>query len=282
MFRKKITSTIGNGSIEGPRGAIPRYQHCERHIEFFKGNPVIDTVMVDITALKSLVGDELTADTHFPGVSVITTTTVNDAFLNRLGWDQELDLVLRFQPEFHIPCDYSVYEDQPPEKRGKIIEEYLEALSWFSDALECTAIRLLPQVKGITYDERKLCYTTFAELDFTYITYYGSQYFGRHVGNRGKELIHDVRDIVSEFYPCRLLLIGCTSPKILRKLPPRVVATAGQRWRDASQLGECSMQESKDLFDDWKAKADEELGVGTPPLSIFGANNTAEGTTYGH
>jgi hypothetical protein len=55
--------------------------------------------------------------TSDPPPTVITTTTINDDDLSDLTYQDELDILTRFDPDIHLPADVSIYERHDPDQR---------------------------------------------------------------------------------------------------------------------------------------------------------------------
>ncbi|EMA56237.1 hypothetical protein [Halococcus thailandensis] len=220
--------------MEVPTGAIPYIENQWSHHEFVTAVQP-QYALVKITTARAL-HDEYgeTADSYYgEDTKVITTTTITDSTLNLLSWEKEFDIVHDFDPAFHIPCDYSTYEDADPEERTENVSNYLEGTitmqRWLREASSETQI--LPLIKGVTDEERDRAVATLEPHEFPGYVFYGTQYFTSGDGILINELVADVT-ATTRGHDRPLLLIGCLSPNFLQRMPRQVVAGSGvQRWR---------------------------------------------------
>jgi hypothetical protein len=258
-----------------PTGIIPRIQPQQAHEKFIQDNPGLDTVMLQIDAADRILSRGEIASTYFDSsTSVITTSTIHDDKLAELKWRREEGIVRALRPDYHIPTDYWVYGNMDKEARIENIEELVEGTRWMTQQLADTKTTIIPLVKGFTPEERAICYQAFDDLNVDYCAFYGSQYFGGDMGNGINALNRDLRDITSEFPLDGILLIGLQSKNYLSRLPPEVVAAAGQRWIRKSNLRENSITKVKQEFVDWKQQPESELGAGNTTLGSFMAGDT--------
>ncbi|GAA0448836.1 hypothetical protein MUK72_15225 (plasmid) [Halococcus dombrowskii] len=219
--------------MEVPTGALPYIENQWSHHEFIESvQPRY--ALTKITTARQLLKRDETVDSYFGAeTKVITTTTVDDARLNPLSWEQELDIVREFDPAYHIPCDYSTYEDADQNERIENVTNYLEGTitmqRWLRDASSETQI--LPLIKGVTDEERDRAIATLEPYEFPGYVFYGTQYFTSGDGILIDELVADVT-ATTRGHDRPLLLIGCLSPNFLQRMPRQVVAGSGvQRWR---------------------------------------------------
>ena len=224
-----------------PRGVIPRVQAQRSHSAFLDAvSP--DTAMLNLIEARKLSKRGETAASYFgAGTDVIVTSTVPDRDLDLLSWERELDIVRDVAPDFHIPTDYPTYGNMDVEQRRENVRECMTGTIWMGERLVDTETTLIPLVKGVTAQEREICYRAADDLeadpaiDVTagYRAYYATQYFSAGQGNRIGALVEDVTAIAEE---CggNVLLIGLLSPTYLRRMPSSVVAAAGMNtWRTA-------------------------------------------------
>ena len=86
----------------------PRWANA-RHQAF------VDTVwppfiLIKLNDAATLATRGETATSYFgPAPTVITTTTINDDDLSDLTYQDELDILTRFDPDIHLPADVSIY-----------------------------------------------------------------------------------------------------------------------------------------------------------------------------
>lgn len=253
---------------EAPTGPVLLIERQEAHDRFHQDHPRQLTVLLRITAIKTLVNKGETAESYFgERVTVITTTTINDRLLSNLGWEDELEFVKQFQPDFHIPCDYPVYKDDDPLLRRKHVLKCLEGTIWMANHLYGTVTRVIPLLKGVTPHERRLCYQVFQYLGVQYCVFYGTQYFTANIGFY--QLQEDLRTVVSEAPYLQMMLIGLQAPHRLHQLPPHIVAAAGQRWINAVQLREIAYEQSQERYTQMEDNINDALGHGQMPIMAW-------------
>lgn len=261
----------GFQKLEWPSGIVRRVQAQTAHEEFMQEFPEDDVVMMKITAVETLLrhrGD--VRRTYFPNnFSVITSGVIHDDALKKLRWTQERNATQAFGPDFHIPTDYPVYGNMEKETRIENIEKMMSGTEWMHRELRDTPIQTLPLVKGFSTEERAICYRTLQKIDVPYVAYYGAQYFGGKMGNGINKLNEDVREVVSELDIDGVLLIGLQSKDGLAKMPPEVVAAAGQRWIRKSDLRDIPIHVSQQQYLQWRQSVEESLGSGQTALGSF-------------
>lgn len=260
------------GSAEWPRGLIRRVQPQRAHERFMDSFPYSDTVMMKITDVETLLrhrGEVRT--TYIPErFSVITGGIIHDDDLKELRWTRERNAVQAFDSDFHIPTDYPVYGDMEKAQRKSNIKKMMDGTRWMHDKLLSSSIQIIPLVKGYTTEERAICYETLRELDLPYCAYYGAQYFGGKMGNGINKLNEDVREVVDELGVDGVLLIGLQARDGLSKMPPEVVAAAGQRWIRKSDLRDVPMDAAQSRYLQWRQDVEETvLGAGQTTLGSF-------------
>jgi hypothetical protein len=234
-----------------PRGAIPSVEPYHSYSAFLQAVKP-DYALLKYTDMRTLVKRGETADSYFPEpTDVITTTTIRDTQLNLVSWERELERVLDFNPEYHIPADYSTYENQDVADRSRNVLHCMEGLLWMQRQLRDydADTQLIPLVKGTTPDERAVCYETFDRAGFEdYCAFYGTQYFSGGAGIRIDELVADVTAVATE-QDREIFLIGLLSPNYLKRMPDQVVAAAGQTaWRKHISA---TKQEPTEIRDHW-------------------------------
>jgi len=215
------------GINELPVGFIARFE--PHHQKFFNGKCPVRYLLMRIDDANRILKNKKTSDS-LKDYKIITTTTIEDKKLDKLKWETERDIILKFEPDFHIPVDYPVYLNMDEKDRISNVSACMEGTKWMARELSHTKTKILPLIKGITKEERILCYKAFDELKINYCVFYGSQYFGGGIGNHFSMLEKDIRKITSEYPLCGILLIGLLAPRSLIKLPPQVVAAAGNKW----------------------------------------------------
>lgn len=217
-----------------PRGPIPSVEPYHSYSAFLQAVEP-EYALLKYTDMRKLVKRGETADSYFPDdTAVITTTTIRDTQLNLVSWERERNRVLAFGPDYHIPADYSTYEDQAVADRSRNVLHCMKGLLWMQRQLRAhdSNTQLIPLVKGVTPEERAVCYEVFDRTGFDeYCAFYGTQYFSGGAGIRITELVEDLTAVATE-QDREIFLIGLLSPNYLDRVPDAVVAAAGQTaWR---------------------------------------------------
>lgn len=166
--------------------------------------------------------------------ALITTSTVNDNSLAHIDWETELEIIQTLQPAYHIPTDYSLYDDMTLRERRTAIKNCMNGTRWIADQLTTTtpSTTLLPLLKGKTRNERTLCYDALDELNCDTAAFYATQYFTSGQGNNINALIERLTTIQHEQPTLSIFLIGLLAPSYLERLPSNVTAVSGQnQWR---------------------------------------------------
>lgn len=241
-----------------PSGPIPLIEPQWSHHEFV-GAVQPDYALVKLTSARQLLKRGETAASYFPpGTDVITTTTINDTKLNLISWEKEREIVEAFAPAYHVPTDYSTYQEQPPVDRQANVERCLEGSLWMTQQVHDRGINttIIPLVKGCSATERAICYEVFDQcaFEFPVVSMFATQYFTGGSGIRINELESDVRAIASEQHR-DIMLIGLLSPNYLERMPPAVRAATGlNQWRQPiaprNQTDEAMRSIWTDLCDD--------------------------------
>jgi hypothetical protein len=262
-----------------PRGPIPSVEPYHSYSSFLQAAQP-DYALLKYTDMRKLLKRGETADSYLPdGTAVITTTTIRDTQLNLVSWERELERVLAFGPDYHIPADYSTYEQQDITERSQNVLNCMKGVLWMQRQLRDhdSETQLIPLVKGVTPEERAVCYEVFERAGFTdYCAFYGTQYFSGGAGIRITELVEDLTAVATE-QDREILLIGLLSPNYLERVPKQVVAAAGQTaWRQQIAPTTQDPAELQAFWDDFTEEVTRALE--TDPVE--GAS-TETGTTTG-
>jgi hypothetical protein len=249
--RQRPMESTESDSQPYPRGPIPSVEPYHSYSAFLQAAEP-EYTLLKYTDMRTLVNRGETATSYFPDeTSVITTTTIRDTPLNLLTWEQELEHVLAFQSDYHIPADYSTYENQDLADRSRNTLHCMEGLLWMQRQLRehDSDTQLIPLVKGTTPEERAVCYEIFERAGFdAYCAFYGTQYFSGGAGIRIDELVADL-DAVATEQDRDIFLIGLLSPNYLKRVPGQVVAAAGQTaWRKHISA---TNQETAEIQEHW-------------------------------
>jgi hypothetical protein len=254
-------------SYPHPRGAIPSVEPYHSYSAFLQAVEP-DYALLKYTDMRTLVNRGETAASYFPeATDVITTTTIRDTPLNLLSWERELEHVRDFNPDYHIPADYSTYEQQDVADRSRNVLHCMEGLLWMQRQLRehDSETQLIPLVKGVTPEERALCDEVFDRAGFTdYCAFYGTQYFSGGAGIRIDELVTDL-DAVATEQDREIFLIGLLSPNYLNRVSDQVVAAAGQTaWRQHLSPTTQEPAEMQTFWNDFTAEVTQALARDPP------------------
>jgi hypothetical protein len=219
----------------GLNGAVALVERQRAHECFIeKAEP--SAILLKLKAVRALRNSGETASTWTPSsTTVITTSTVQDSELQNWTWEQERDYISAFEPDYHIPTDYPVYNTHSDEERMERIRSCANGTKWMASKLRNTKTDIIPLIKGHREREREIAFATAQEIDADLVTFYGTQYM---TGGNGANLttLVDVASEIATNTPesINLFLIGLLSATYLRRLPDDVVAAAGlNQWRDA-------------------------------------------------
>lgn len=223
-----------NPPTDPPNGIVPLVESNPKHREFVE-TVCPPYVLIKLTDVENIVQTGETASSYFGDyTTVITTTTVRDEYLNRLTYQEEVDLLKAFEPDIHIPADEPVYVSHDRETRVEQIKKMLtgflavnKLLNMQSDAFTSEPPTLFPLIKGVTPDEWELCYNFFSHTDVQLAAFYAVQYFtGDQI--RTDELVGTLRAIdATAPSGLDLFVIGGLGPKLVDQYPDRVVAASG-------------------------------------------------------
>lgn len=264
---------------ELPLGFVPRVEPQPKHRRFVEEvRP--HTVMMKIHHARRLARQGETAQTYFPdGVTVITTTTIRDATLFLMSWTDELDILTQFQPDYHIPTDYSAYESLEADKRRYRIGRCLSGFQWMRDVLrrdahafEGNPPTLIPLLKGANQAEYRWCLQQYERADIRLVAVYAVQYFTAGSHARHYKLKADLEEMATASdKPIRFMIIGGAGPKLTDQYRPEVVTAAGQyQWRSNVTPASKSPSEMVTAYQDIASTITDNLDVSTPlfaPLS---------------
>ncbi len=241
-----------------PSGGIPLIEAQWSHREFVTA-VTPDYVLAKITSARQLLKRGETAESYFPAeTAVITTTTIPDEKLNLLSWERELEIVEEFGPDYHVPTDYSTYEEQPADDRLANVERCMEGTVWMAHQIREREIdtMLIPLINGCSPEEWAICYEVLdrCAFEFPMVSYFSTQYFTGGAGIRVNELVADVREIATR-QPRSIVLIGLLSPTYLRRMPRTVRAGTGlNQWRQPISPRKQTGQEMRSI---WKQVSDK-------------------------
>jgi hypothetical protein len=231
-----------------PIGFVPRVETSEEQVSFL--NSLADTpwVMLDLSRASALVNRGVTARSFYPRGKVVTTSTIRDDTLARFHFDRELEVVRRFRPAWHIPCDRPVYCEDSPCGRTGLIDDSVRSTLAFRDEVVSSGVGVIPLIKGLGPSEWIRSYQPLADAGLAQFAFYVKQYFGGGQGRRLTQMINDVRAVVGTCGMPYLMLVGFQSLARLGDLPPAVRAFAGQAWRHQTRLGKVPVPEARQRY----------------------------------
>ena len=247
---------------EYPTGAVANVELQKSHDAFVRAVEP-SYVIMKITHARRLLKRGTDFTEHYPdSVNVITTTTVTDNQLNLIGWERdddhltentysELDIIKETKPDYHIPSDYSVYDDMTLEEQQEAVAYCIEGTKWFYERIEEEGldVDLIPLMKGRNRNQREAFYEMYDDLGVDYVSYYATQYFTGGAGANIKDLRSDVDKLATE-YDCDIFLLGLLGAKTLATMNTSVVAGSGlNQWRKA-----CTPRTSSDseMISEWE------------------------------
>jgi len=252
-------------------GAIPTIEAQESH-RAFVGAVDPDVILVPFTHARPIANNGESVDEWLPesvdreGITVITTMTVSDDDLARISWEREVDVIRRFRPDYHVPADYPVYGDDPPDQRLENCMQCAIGTEWVGDRLP-DDVGIIPLIKGTTPRERRVCERQARYLGAEMIAVYGGQYFGAGGGGGRSRLIEDLEAINRETDCWPTLVIGSLSPWVLKETPKNVVAGTGlNAWRKEVRPRSSTPEEMKAAFGQLCDDVDEALDLTADPF----------------
>lgn len=210
-------------------GYLPQLENQSKHRDFLRTVPSIDTVVIKITAARALANRGITAEDYGGNCKVITTTTIDDRVLQDLDWKNELEIVKRFNPHFHIPADCPTYRDkyQTTSERNKNLNIYLEGLLYMDKHLE--NVELIPLIKGEYRHERLKVKDVLNHLSYDYAVFYATQMMIS--GTKHYRVIGKINQVANLYPEKEVIVMGMQVPRYLEQLASNVVAVSGQKWR---------------------------------------------------
>jgi hypothetical protein len=242
-------------SLGAPKDVVARIETSEDQRAILLGNSEVPWVMLDLSRAAALVNRGVTAEEFFPSGRVVTTSTIQDSLLARFHLERELDVVRRFHPAWHVPCDRPVYHEDSIAGRAGLIDDLVRSTLAFKEDIEGAGTGLIPLIKGVDAAEWLRCYRPMRAAGITLYSCYVKQFFGGGQGRRIAQMIDHVRALVSTCGMEYLMLIGFQSLARLPELPPAVKALAGQKWRGQSKLGQIPISGARARYGEWVAEA---------------------------
>jgi hypothetical protein len=265
-----------------PRGTIVQTERGHAHKKFVEAVKP-NYVLIKINYARMLLKAGITASDRFPeSTAVITTTSIRDSQNAALPLEKsdhrrtELDIVREFQPDFHIPADEADYRDYPDEKRYDRVHDCMTGTLTMANHVADgdLDIQILPWVKGVTEQERKLTYRTVEQLGMDYMVFYANGYFNGNDGNWRRQLVEDLELITEEATEemthtdeIEICVLNCQSPNLLARMPDEVVASSGlwvgqnRGWRRKVTPTTQDEEEVREIYNDVDERVRESLGL---------------------
>lgn len=247
-IQRNIESSIDNTEL--PIGAVCRIEHQKVHRNFVQSAKP-KWVMVDIIHARRFLRKGRDSSWFPDETNVITTSTVSDEKLELWSWERERDVVKEFNPDFHIPTDYSVYGDDSFDKRMDAVKNCMQGTLWMHDEIGDN-VTILPLIKGYTVNEREMCYWVIKKMNAPMGVFYGAQYWSR--GGVPFDELKDDLSVIGEEITLPIHIIGLLSENYLTKIPKWVVSGSGQRWRRVSSPRDTPTDEMKQNYSEFETK----------------------------
>lgn len=239
---------------------IPQMENQKKHDRFIELAPSLNAVMIKINHARALLNKGIDADDYAgEDRTVITTTTIMDEKLEDLSWIEELNIVEKFNPDYHIAVDCPTYQEHSKGQRMYNLRLYLQGLIWMEENLD--SVNILPLIKGETKDERQLTKQVLDFFDYKYAVFYVTQYLS--VGEKHHKVIGEINRIANEFSDKKILVMGLQAPRYLQKYAVNIVAVSGQRWRKVADPKEKPEDEVKENFRELSSDIQEALSQQT-------------------
>ena len=241
-----------------PTGLILRIEYLQKHLDFLSIPFDLPYIMLNLDTVKRLTDKGLTAREFYPYGDIITTSTIHDNILCNFTVEHEIEVITKFKPAWHIPCDYPTYYEDCDEGREWFIDAIVEDTLSFIEAVKDTSIEVIPLVKGINESEWKRSISPFRNRGIDHFAFYVKQYFGSNNGKNDQLMVEHIRRIVYSCHPDYLMLIGYQSTLRVREIPPEVKAFAGERWIRGSKLNDLTSEHARIEYLDWKRQFEEQ------------------------
>lgn len=238
------------------KGYVPQLENQRTHDQFLELAPSLNSAMVKINHARALVNKGIDAEDYAgEDRTVITTTTIMDEKLENLSWIEELNIIEKFNPDYHIAVDCPTYQEHSKGQRMHNLRLYLQGLIWMENNID--SVNILPLIKGETKDERRLTKQVLDFFDYEYAAFYVTQYLC--VGEKHYKVIGEINRIANEFSDKKILVMGLQAPSYLQKYASNVVAVSGQRWRKVADPKEKTEDEVKKNFGELSSNIQEAL-----------------------
>lgn len=251
-----------------PRGVIPRVENQRSHFTFLDDvRPA--RVLVKLNHAKAMTEFGTTTLSGFPRpTTVITTTTIADNSLNLLSWNEEVEILKAFEPDFHIPGDVAVYNSYDDAQESERVVDHLRGYTKISelvreeeDSFTRSPPVMIPLIKSTRHDLLDHTFDILESQGATMGALYATQYFTG--GGSYQQLIEDLKKVFEVAPPeFELLVIGCLGERTLPLLPKGVTAVSGlNRWRDVIKPQKQSKDEMCTAFETLGEQIHSAIGV---------------------
>jgi len=260
------TRSLAGEDTAFPSGIVQRielpYQKFEEYLE---GNDADLTLMLKLEHVRKLQEQYDDPWEPFePTHTVITNSTMHDRVLLEWDWELEAKVVRKFEPDYHVVSDRSIYRNMTVAEQREALEKWAKGTIYVTRKGVGDATTLIPLAKGWKRWHFRYCAEVFDHLGYQNCAFYASGY-----ENRKTELKTHLHRLVSEIQPDRILLIGPQTKNYLEELPPEIEASAGTRWRKENSAGNWI---SANDVEQWKPAREELLGSGQYTLGTFDAD----------
>lgn len=211
----------------GIAGFIPRVEYTPESVALlnFLKPPY---ALLNLTDARQCVNKGVQAADIAPEpTQLITTSTVADGALYNISISDEVKIVTKFSPSYHIPADESIYTTHSVSERKAQIEQLIDGTRGVAESMqEPDSPVLLPLIKGVTQEELSSCWAQLADLDVQTVVFYGSQYFT--AGGDGRNEYRGALTRLQNAIPSdkSLLLIGGAGETLWDAYPSQTVGVA--------------------------------------------------------
>jgi|GEM_PF-3348432 hypothetical protein len=219
---------------------IPQLENQSKHEQFLQIVKSVDTVIIKIDHARALANKGIDANTYAGEErTVITTTTIMDEKLEDLSWIEELNIVEKFNPDYHIAVDCPTYQEHSKSERMYNLRLYLQGLIFMEQNLR--NVQVIPLIKGETKEERNFAKQVYDHYNYGYAVFYVTQYLS--VGERHYKVIQKINQIANEFSDKKIIVMGLQAPRYVKKYASNVIAVSGQKWLKVADPNKNSEQQ---------------------------------------
>lgn len=263
--KQALESTpVSGDSLKGVYLSVERQKKHRRFVENTKPNKIL---------LKADTAERIYQDGKGMNImqnadQILTSTAMNDDKTELWTVKREADMLHRVEPDRHICCDRPIYESDRRNMRLKSMRDYVDDVTRLRGKVEDLNTSLIPLAKGTNKHEIDLMLEKLRGLGFNQCAVYCPQFFMQ--GNYFSELKSKVSNVAGKEFIDEIILLGLQSPNYLRKMPPKVVAASGQRWRRKIDIQNIH---SDRKLQEWKENVEDALRDSQTRIDQWGGWN---------